>query len=330
MTQPEGGLVLAVDLGGSKTLCAVVSRGGQILARDLRPTPAGEGPEAGVATLLASAHGALQAAEVGLRDIAAIGLGVPGVLDTEAGMLRTSPNLPGWREVPIRDLIQREFGVPTYLVNDASAAAIGEAHFGAGRGVRHFLYVTLSTGIGGGIVVDGKLYTGKFGAAGEFGHMTIQADGPPCACGGRGCWETLASGTALAQRARAKLRAGAASLVLDYAQGDIDAVDAVVVHCAAVDGDALAREIIELTAWYIGVGLANLVNIFNPELIVLGGGLTNIGDLLLAPAYRVAGEGAYEAAFKAVRFSLAELGADVGVQGAAAFAAEQAGIPFVV
>ncbi len=118
--------------------------------------------------------------------------------------------------------------------------------------------------------------------------------------------------------------------MLDYAQGDIDGVDATVVHRAAVDGDALAEEIIELTAYYIGVGLANLVNIFNPELIVLGGGLTNIGDRLLAPAYRVAGERAYEAAFKAVRFSLAELGADVGVQGAAAYAAEQAGFRFVV
>lgn len=324
MTQPEGGLVLGVDLGGTKTLCAVASRRGEIIGRDLRPTPAADGPEAGVQALLASMHGALAAAGVKPGDIVAIGLGVPGLLDVDAGVMLTSPNLPGWRDLPLRDIVQREFGISTYLVNDASAAAIGEAKYGAGRGVKHFVYVTLSTGIGAGIVIDGQLYTGQFGGAGELGHMTIQADGPPCGCGGNGCWETLASGTALAREARERLRAGETSLMPEYADGEIDRVDAPLIHRAALAGDRLANELIVLTGYYVGIGLANIINIFNPALIVLGGGLTNLGNLLLEPAYRVAGERAYAASFQAVRFCLAELGDEVGVRGAVAYALARA------
>ena len=324
MTQPEGGLVLGVDLGGTKTLCAVASRRGEIIGRDLRPTPAADGPEAGIKALLDSMRGALADAGASPGQIVAIGLGVPGLLDVAAGVMLTSPNLPGWRDVPLRDIVQQEFGVATHLVNDANAAALGEAKYGAARGVADFVYVTLSTGIGAGIVIGGKLYTGKFGGAGELGHMTIQADGPPCACGGNGCWETLASGTALEREARVRLRAGETSLMLEYVDGDIDRVDAPRVHRAALAGDRLANELIVLTGYYVGIGLANIINIFNPELIVLGGGLTNLGDLLLAPAYRVAGEHAYPAAYNAVRFCLAALGDEVGVRGAVAYALARA------
>ncbi len=277
MTQPEAGLVLGVDLGGTKTLCAVASRRGEIIGRDLRPTLAVDGPEAGVRALLDAMHGALADAGVAPGEVVGIGLGVPGLIDVDAGVMLTSPNLPGWRDVPLRDIVQREFGVATHLVNDASAAALGEARYGAGRGVSNFVYVTLSTGIGAGIVIDGKLYVGKFGGAGELGHMTIQADGPPCTCGGNGCWETLASGTALTRDAKQQLSAGEASLMLDYADGDIGRVDAPLIHRAALAGDRLANELIVLAGYYVGIGLANIINIFNPELIVLGGGLTNLG-----------------------------------------------------
>jgi glucokinase len=155
--------------------------------------------------------------------------------------------------------------------------------------------------------------------------MTIDDDGPMCNCGNRGCWETLASGTALAREARQQIKAGVRTSILEYAGGDVEKVTAQVVHSAAEQGDSLAKELIARTGYYIGVGLANLINIFNPELIVIGGGLSDIGDMLLEPAFKVAGERAYKEAFKAVRFASAELGRNSGVLGAAAFALQEVG-----
>ncbi|MFH0942416.1 MAG: ROK family protein [Chloroflexota bacterium] len=197
---------------------------------------------------------------------------------------------------------------------------LGEFYFGAGRNTRNFIYVTISTGIGGGIVIDGKLYSGAGGTAGEVGHMTIADEGPRCTCGNRGCWEQMASGTALAREARRRIGEGAASILLDSAGGDIERVTAEMVSLAFDQGDALSRELVARTSYYLGVGLANLVNIFNPELIVIGGGLANMGDKLLVPAYREAGQRAFKESYRAVRFARAELGADAGVLGAAALA----------
>jgi glucokinase len=223
----------------------------------------------------------------------------------------------------LRDIIQDKLGKKAFLINDANAAALGEFYFGAARGIRNFIYITLSTGIGGGIVIDGKIYTGAIGTAGEVGHMTIDDKGPICNCGNRGCWETLASGTALAREARHRVKEGIRTSILEYAGGDVEKVTAQVIHSAAEQGDSLAKKLISGTGYYVGVGLANLINIFNPELIVIGGGLSNIGDLLLRPAFKVAGERAYKEAFQAVRFASAGLGRNSGVLGAAAFALQE-------
>jgi glucokinase len=255
-----------------------------------------------------------------VQELAAIGIGAPGVSDPVRGVVFTSPNLPGWHNVPLRDIVARESGVPSYLINDANAAALGELYFGAARGMRQVVYVTVSTGIGGGIIIDGELYCGSVGTAGEIGHMTIDANGPHCQCGNSGCWEVLASGTALADRARQQIKGGTKTSILDLAGGDLEKVTAPVIQAAAEQGDPLAGELIARTGYYLGVGLANLINIFNPELIVIGGGLSNIGDALLGPAIRVAGERSFKEAYQSVRFTLPELGADAGVLGAAAFA----------
>jgi len=318
-------LILSIDLGGTKILTAVTNSQGEMLSRDHSITPALKGHEAVIHSILESAHRALKQADVAIEEITAIGVGAPGLSNPETGILFTSPNLPGWRDVPLRDIVQERLGKKTFLINDANAAALGEFYFGAARGVRNFIYITLSTGIGGGIVIDGKIYSGAIGAAGEVGHMTIDDKGPICKCGNRGCWETLASGTALAREARHRIKEGVATSILEYAEGDVEKVTAQVIHNAAEQGDSLAKELIARTGYYVGVGLANLVNIFNPELIVIGGGLSNIGDMLLKPAFKVAGERAYKEAFQAMRFASAELGRNSGVLGAATFALQGMG-----
>ncbi|MFA5316686.1 MAG: ROK family protein [Dehalococcoidales bacterium] len=318
MGQNETPLVAAVDLGGSKILSVVADAHGNIISRDLRKTSAARGPEAVIDAILESLRGVISEAGVSASKLCGIGLGAPGVSNPETGVVFTSPNLPGWHDVPLRDIIARETGLKTLLINDANAAALGELCFGAARGVRNFIYITISTGIGGGIVINGELYGGASGTAGEIGHMTIADDGPPCTCGNRGCWEQLASGTALAREARRRIGEGAASVILECAGGNIERVTAEAVSRALDRGDALAAELVAQTSYYLGVGFANLINIFNPELIVIGGGLSNMGEKLLSPAYQVAGQRAFKESYRAVRFARAELGADAGVLGAAA------------
>ena len=322
-TTPED-LTLGIDLGGSKILAAVVNPRGEVLSRDYRPTPAEQDPEAVIQEVIKAARGALKQAGITVAEIKAIGIGAPGVCNPGTGIISSSPNLPRFKDVPIRDIIAGELGVRAFLINDANAAALGELYFGAGRGVRNLVYVTISTGIGGGIIIDGRLYSGTSGAAGEVGHMTIDVNGPRCSCGNIGCWETLASGTALAREARRRIEEGERTSILDHARGDIGQVTAKTIHAAAREGDALARELIAQTGYYVGVGFVNLVNIFNPELIIMGGGLSTMGEMLLGPAIEVVKERSFKAAHEVVRFALPGLGPDSGVLGAAALALQEA------
>ncbi|UCG10773.1 MAG: ROK family protein [Dehalococcoidia bacterium] len=322
MPQNAEPLVLGIDLGGTKILSAVVSAPGKILSQDYCPTPAQDYPVL-VQCMLKSAHRALKQAGIGANRLAAVGIGAAGLSDPEKGILFTSPHLPQCCDVPLRDDIAKGLGAKTFITNDASAAALGEFYFGAGRGAHNFIYITISTGIGGGIIIADRLYTGSSGTAGELGHMTIADDGPPCRCGNKGCWEALASGSALSREARQRIKEGAKTSILDHAGGDIDKVTGETVQQAAEQGDALAEELIARTGYYFGIGLANLINIFNPELIVIGGGLANMGDRLLKPAFRVAEERSFRQICQKVRFARAELGVNSGVLGAAAYALQQ-------
>lgn len=318
-------LALGIDLGGTKILSAVVSSQGRIVSQDESMTPAEKGPETVVGSILDSARRALARADADVSQLVAIGVGAAGISNPRTGILFLSPHLPGCRDVPLRDMVEKGLKRKTFLVNDANAAALGELYFGAARGARDFLYITISTGIGGGIVIDGKLYTGALGLAGEVGHMTIDDQGPACNCGNHGCWETLASGTALAREAQRRIEEGARTSILDYAQGNPRKITAQAVHAAALQGDTLAQELIARTGYYIGVGLANLINIFNPELVLIGGGLANIGDMLFEPAFQTAEKRAYKQSFQAARFVFAQLGRYSGVLGAAAYALREAG-----
>jgi len=307
-------LVLGIDLGGTKILTSVINPQGEMLSRDHSVTPAAEGPEGVIQAILASAGRAWKGLPDRLSESrqSASGAG-PG--RWEAGILFTSPNLPGWKDIPLRDILQEKFKKKAFLINDGNAAALGEYYFGAAKGTSHFIYVTIQHGHRWRDRGRWKILNGSRGLAGEIGHMTIADEGPPCHCGNRGCWEALASGTALAKAARKRIETGADTTILSFAEGEIDKVTAHTVQLAAEKGDPIANGLILKTAYYFGVGLANLVNIFNPEMIVIGGGLSNMGDRLLKPAYRVAEERAFPQAYRAVRFVRAALGAIQGSSG---------------
>jgi len=316
--------VLAIDLGGTKVIAAIISDEGEMMAREYHRTLADEGPQPVIDQMLSVIDCLLRVKDVDLSQLHSISVAAAGAIDTERGLVTLSPNLPGWSNIPLRDIIKEKYGVNTFLINDASAAALGEHRFGAGRGVKSLIYLTVSTGIGGGIIINDKLYLGPCGSAGEIGHMTIDVNGPRCNCGNIGCWETLASGTAVAQEAIRRISRGERSSLTEIVEGKIENITAEKVGVAARGGDFLALDIIAKAAVYLGVGMVNLVNIFNPEMIVVGGGMVKMGDLLLAPARQVVWERAFQVSAQAVRIIPAQLGDDAGVLGAATFAFQQA------
>jgi glucokinase len=236
------------------------------------------------------------------------------------GVVVSPPNLPGWKEVPLRDLLEKRLEIPTFLENDANAAALGEHCFGAGRGSKQMIYITVSTGIGGGFILDGKLYHGADGVAAEIGHMTILPHGPHCGCGNQGCLEALASGTAIAREGRALLLRGLPTRIAELANQDPKAVSAKLVAEAAQLGDPRAEEIIHKAMDYLGIGVANLVNLLNPELVVIGGSLTKLGETLFDPVRHAINRRTFPIAAGRVQVVPAELGGRAGVCGAAAVA----------
>jgi glucokinase len=315
--------VIGIDLGGTKISTALVDRSGKIIARDYQETRAAGGRDAVVRRMLDGARRVVAQARLTEEQVAAVGIGAPGPLDIENGVVVAPPNLPGWERVPLKRLVEDDLGITTFLENDANAAALGEHRFGAGQGAQHMIYVTASTGIGGGLILDGELYHGADGMAGEVGHVTVMPNGPHCNCGNQGCLEAFASGTAIAREARERVMRGVPTLLADLAGGDMERITAKLVSQAAGQGDAQAQEILSEAMAYLGVGMANLVNLFNPQLIVIGGGLTNIGEPLFEAVRHAIDRRAFRAQAQTVRVVRAALGDDVGVLGAAAVALKQ-------
>ncbi len=323
MLRPDQRMVLAVDLGGTKIIAAVVLSDGKVVSRSYCLSMADKGPKAVVDRVLAAIGGAVAKAKLEITELIGAGIAAAGILDTKRGIVTTSPNLPHWCDVPLRDIVADKLGIVTYLINDADAAAIGEHRFGAGKGVKNLVYVTVSTGIGGGIIINGELYSGINGCAGELGHMTIAAHRRRCHCGNFGCLEAMASGWAIASEAVRRLRRGETSSILDLVDGKLESITAETVALAAKRGDRLACDIVAEAANYLGIGLANLVNIFNPELIVIGGGLSKMGDMLLEPARKVVRERAFGLPARTVRIVRARLGSNAGIIGVAAYVFER-------
>ncbi|MBF8189320.1 ROK family protein [Nonomuraea sp. K274] len=305
--------VLSLDIGGTKLAAGVVTGDGRIHGWQVTPTRREEGPRQVLARLFDLGRKAV--ADAGEPEVAAVGISCGGPLDTATGVLGCPPHLPGWIDVPVGALAAEAFGVPSALENDATAAALGEFRYGAGRGTRTMLYLTVSTGVGGGSVIGGRLHRGAAGNGGELGHVMVRPGGRRCTCGRHGCLEAYASGTAIAERAREALATGRPSSLA--AVGNPTAED---VSRAVESGDGLAREIWDETTWALGTAITDLVNVFEPELVVLGGGVTRSGALLLDPVAVAVARDAMPPAARTARIVLAELGAGVCVVGAGAVA----------
>lgn len=316
---------LGIDLGGTKIAAAAVDiRTGARLLQLMVPTEAHEGPAAVIERMAALAAQVCAQINTPLNRIAAIGIGVPGLIDLAQGVTILLPNLPsGWRNVPLAANMTSLTGRPTAIINDARAFTLAEATFGAGRDARSVIGMTLGTGIGGGIAIDGRLYLGIDGTAGEVGHMTIDPYGPRCGCGNRGCLETFASGpsiTAMALRVVAQGMTTQIGTLVDY---DLNKITPGIIARAAEQGDTIAREILQRAGSYLGIGIANLITIFSPERVVIGGGMSRLGDWLLEPARAEVMARCHLTPLDRVQITLAQLGGEAGVIGAALWAAQR-------
>ncbi|MFC2012463.1 ROK family protein, partial [Chloroflexota bacterium] len=228
--------VLVVDLGGTKITAAIISPQMEIIARYNHPTLASEGPEAVIGRMFSGIDHLLEKSDLTPSRISAICVADAGIIDIKRGLVTTSPNLPNWNNIPLKSIVEEKYGVATYLINDADAAALGEHHLGAGKGLNTVILLTLGTGIGGGIIINSRLYLGPTGSAAEIGHMVIEASGPPCNCGKRGCLETFSSGTAIARDAINRIGNGEKSSLAGMVGGDIEKITAEKVYLAAKDG----------------------------------------------------------------------------------------------
>jgi glucokinase len=244
-----------------------------------------------------------------------VGVGAPGPVDPKTGVVETPPNLPGWKRVKLQSILGQKLRCRVILENDANLAALAEARRGTGRGVKNFIYITVSTGIGGGIVIDGQLYRGCSGAAGEVGHFIVDQAGNKCGCGNLGCLEAMASGIAMRKNALQRLHERY-SKILELADGDFDRVDAEIIAKAANAGDALAKEIVKETVDILAKGIAGMVNILNPSLVIIGGGLSNMNALLFSPLNRLVKKYALPSPARVVKVVKAKLGDQAGVIGA--------------
>jgi len=314
-------LFIGIDLGGTKIASALVDADMRIIDRIKVATRPEEGPSAVIGRMLDTVRdlAARQGCEV--SDVRAIGIGCPGPLDQQTGIVLDAPNLM-WKDVPLASPMAEATGRPVYLENDANVAALAENRLGAGRGARHMMYITVSTGIGSGLILGGKLYVGATGAAGELGHVTMLADGPLCGCGNRGCLESLASGTAIARRAREVAARPGGEGILSAAGGDISAIDASLVASAAAAGDAAAAAIMRNAFEYLGIAVANVVNLLNLDMVVIGGGVARVGDMLFDTVRRLVSLRSFACMARDVAIAPASLGADGGALGAACYAAE--------
>ena len=309
--------VVGIDIGGTKLATVVADRTGNILGKVRRPTLSEKGPEYAIRLLFDMVREVVN--QVGLEQtaISAIGVSCGGPLDTKTGIVYSPPNLPGWDALPLKARLESEFQVPVAIENDANASALAEFRFGGGRGYSAVLYMTMSTGIGGGIVIDGQVYHGANDSAGEVGHQILLPDGPRCGCGKQGCLEALCSGPAIARRAQAAIRkqlkgGKASTAMLTLTDGRIEAVKSEHVLAAARTGDALALEIVQKTAYYMGWGIANLVNILNPDIVLLGTIAVAAGDLLLDPIRETVSKFAMTRPAEVVHIAPAQLGDALG------------------
>lgn len=308
-------LAVAIDLGGTRIRAALIDGKGFLIQRAETPTAADAGREVVIGQLHHIATSLI--AGVARDHLVGIGICAPGPLDAERGVVLATPTIAGFIDLPLAAMLEERVGLPVRLENDGIAAALGEWRFGAGVGCQNLVYVTVSTGVGGGVVADSRILRARRGMAGHVGHMTIVRDGEVCSCGNRGCWEAYASGTAFARRAR--LRASSSPSTTLGVNGA--AIDGRTVFDAASRGDALARDLVSEEADLLGVGIANLLHLYSPDVVVVGGGLSNGFDLL-HPGIIARIKVAAMPPFRDTPVVRAGLGSDSGLLGVSALAFE--------
>jgi glucokinase len=315
MTTYYGG----IDVGGTYIKAAVVTSGGKVTAEDRIPTNSYDGHEAVLDRASALLLGLASTSQISL---AAVGVALPGLVDHARGLSRFLPNLhTQWRDVPVTAILSARLGGPVRILNDARAATLGELHFGRGRGRTNvtMAYLGLGTGVGGGVVVDGALRLGPFGAAGELGHQTVLPDGPRCGCGNQGCLEVVASGPAISSEGIRLLRSGQAPTLRDIVEGDATKVSPSTM-AAAASGDPQIADALRRAARYIGIGISNVIVAIHPELVVIGGGVSAVGNLLIDTARDTVRSRVGILPAESVEITVSAMGTRSGVLGAAALA----------
>jgi glucokinase len=311
--------VIGIDIGGTNCVVgAVAADGSRVMGDHSQPTGATRGPDAVIADLVGMATRTIATVRAAdpKADILGVGVGAPGPLDIHRGIVLLTPNL-GWTNLPLRARLADGLHLSAALENDANCAVHAESWVGAAQRGQYVIGLTLGTGIGGGIVIDGELYHGASGAAAEFGHHVIDMNGPLCGCGNRGCLEAFASGVNIARRARELLAGSGPGALRDLAGGDLARITAELVYEAAAQGDAVAQKVADDTARYLGIGVANFLNIFNPDIVVILGGVIHAGDALFVPLRREVAARAFRPAVDACTIIPGALGGLAGVYGAA-------------
>ncbi|MGH9703648.1 MAG: ROK family protein [Candidatus Acidiferrales bacterium] len=313
--------VIGVDIGGTKVAAGLVDREGEIGEIVRVPMPANGDAAAGFQAVTSTLESLLAKATATRNSIRAIGVCAPGPLDPKSGVVINPPNLPGWRNFPLGSEISRRYLLPVKLDNDANAAALAEVRWGAGRGYSNVFYVTIGTGIGTGIVIDGRIFHGRTGAAAEGGHVSIDYNGPRCGCGKRGCIEVLASGPAIVERARTRLAKDPAanpSKILELAHGKIDQITSEIIGQANAEGDPVAGQVLLDTIELLSVWLGNVIDLLEPDVVIIGGGVAAMLHPFFGEIRARLARWCINSRFREIPIVMAHYGANSGIAGAAA------------
>ena len=313
---------IGVDLGGTNIVTILIDEKGKIIIRDKRVTEGFKGKDHVLKRMAEGIESALERT----TNIVGIGIGTPGLVDLDKGIVYEAPNIPDWDNVPVASIYRKRFGIPVFLENDANSAALGEWWLGAGRGTRNMICLTLGTGIGGGIIIDGRVYHGADGYAGELGHISLSFDGPKCGCGNTGCMEAYASAIGIIKRTKALLKdkKNQKSLIYKSIGGNLNEITPAIVTQSAREGDKLAIKIWKDTGFYLGSGIASYANIFNPEMVVLTGGMTGAGNLLFKSMWETVRKRAFKGPVKNLKIVSGKIPDDAGAVGAAKTAFQRA------
>lgn len=316
-------VIIGIDLGGTNVRTAAVTRDKRILGKDSRPTRAEGGPDAVIEVMHRAVEDVIRATGIARKNVLAAGVGAPGPMNWRTGMVFSPPNLPGWKNVPLAKLMEDQLGFPCFVDNDANCACYGEFWLGAGQGVECLCLLTLGTGVGGGIVVFGQLLRGIDGTAAETGHIKVQRDGRLCGCGAKGCLETYASVIGMVKTAVEGIESGRATILTGMCKNDLAKLTGKMISDAARQGDSFSQWVLNETGIWLGIGISSLINLLNPERVILYGGMTAAGDALFNPVRETAKKLSFEVPANRCEIVAAALGDDSGVLGAAGCALQR-------